>query len=383
MTDKQDTQTTPKAASGQTKASKPVAPKLAQSSVKGGRMASILALSALLLAAYASYQAWLTNQQVANLQQVSQQQVTAQESLANEVSRAGNDVASLQASWQQQQKTLLKQQQNMDVALQEALQQMAQTQNQSQQQLPKWELAEAEYLLRLANQRLAMEQNPAAVIILLQAADEIMRTSEQVGGYLVRQAIATDIGALSSVSVIDVEGVYARLAGLLEQSLGLNYIAVIPIKAAEENEPKAAVNDETLAEPLTWDQKAWQVAGDLAEGTWQELQSLVRIQERSSADQWLLSPDMEALLAMRLQLGLTQAQAALLRGQQDIYQTSLAQVATLLHDYYRHSDPVVQAMHAQITQLSQIQLLTEMPDISSSLYALQDLQAAIYDQQGD
>jgi uroporphyrin-3 C-methyltransferase len=346
-------------------------------------MASILALSALLLAAYASYQAWLTNQQVANLRQVSQQQVTAQESLANEVSRAGNDVASLQASWQQQQKTLLKQQQNMDVALQEALQQMAQTQNQSQQQLPKWELAEAEYLLRLANQRLAMEQNPAAVIILLQAADEIMRTSEQVGGYLVRQAIATDIGALSSVSVIDVEGVYARLAGLLEQSLGLNYIAVIPIKAAEENEPKAAVNDETLAEPLTWDQKAWQVAGDLAEGTWQELQSLVRIQERSSADQWLLSPDMEALLAMRLQLGLTQAQAALLRGQQDIYQTSLAQVATLLHDYYRHSDPVVQAMHAQITQLSQIQLLTEMPDISSSLYALQDLQAAIYDQQGD
>ena len=58
MTDKQDTQTTPKAASGQTKASKPVAPKLAQSSVKGGRMASILALSALLLAAYASYQAY-------------------------------------------------------------------------------------------------------------------------------------------------------------------------------------------------------------------------------------------------------------------------------------------------------------------------------------
>ena len=48
-----------------------------------------------------------------------------------------------------------------------------------------------------------MEQNPAAVITLLQAADEIMRSSEQVGGYLVRRAIATDIGALSSVSVVD------------------------------------------------------------------------------------------------------------------------------------------------------------------------------------
>ncbi|MGB0446094.1 MAG: uroporphyrinogen-III C-methyltransferase [Pseudomonadales bacterium] len=383
MTDKQDAQTTPQATKGQPKANKAAAPKLAQKSATGGRMAGILALLALLLAAYTSYQVWLTNQQLANLQQASQQQASVQESLAGEVSRAGAEVVSLKSSWQQQKQTLAKQQQNMDVALQEALQQMAQTQNQSQQQLPKWELAEAEYLLRLANQRLAMEQNPAAVITLLQAADEIMRSSEQVGGYLVRQAIATDIGALSSVSVVDVEGVYARLAGLLEQSLGLNYIAVIPLKAAEENTAADAINEEKPAETLTWDQKAWQVAGDLAEGTWQELQSLVRIQERTNADQWLLSPDMEVLLAMRLQLGLTQAQAALLRGQQDIYQSSLAQVASLLHDYYRHSDPVVQAMQAQITQLSQIQLLTEMPDISSSLYALQDLQAAIYDQQGE
>ncbi|MGB2325412.1 MAG: uroporphyrinogen-III C-methyltransferase [Pseudomonadales bacterium] len=382
MTDKQDAQTTPQATKGQPKANKAAAPKLAQKSATGGRMAGILALLALLLAAYTSYQVWLTNQQLANLQQASQQQASVQESLAGEVSRAGAEVVSLKSSWQQQKQTLAKQQ-NMDVALQEALQQMAQTQNQSQQQLPKWELAEAEYLLRLANQRLAMEQNPAAVITLLQAADEIMRSSEQVGGYLVRQAIATDIGALSSVSVVDVEGVYARLAGLLEQSLGLNYIAVIPLKAAEENTAADAINEEKPAETLTWDQKAWQVAGDLAEGTWQELQSLVRIQERTNADQWLLSPDMEVLLAMRLQLGLTQAQAALLRGQQDIYQSSLAQVASLLHDYYRHSDPVVQAMQAQITQLSQIQLLTEMPDISSSLYALQDLQAAIYDQQGE
>lgn len=383
MTDKQDAQTTPQATKGQPKANKAAAPKLAQKSATGGRMAGILALLALLLAAYTSYQVWLTNQQLANLQQASQQQASVQESLAGEVSRAGAEVVSLKSSWQQQKQTLAKQQQNMDVALQEALQQMAQTQNQSQQQLPKWELAEAEYLLRLANQRLAMEQNPAAVITLLQAADEIMRSSEQVGGYLVRQAIATDIGALSSVSVVDVEGVYARLAGLLEQSLGLNYIAVIPLKAAEENTAADAINEEKPAETLTWDQKAWQVAGDLAEGTWQELQSLVRIQERTNADQWLLSPDMEVLLAMRLQLGLTQAQAALLRGQQDIYQSSLAQVASLLHDNYRHSDPVVQAMQAQITQLNQIQLLTEMPDISSSLYALQDLQAAIYDQQGE
>ncbi|MDP6967589.1 MAG: uroporphyrinogen-III C-methyltransferase [Gammaproteobacteria bacterium] len=410
MTDKQDTKGTQAGSGGQAKetkvaavsagkASKPApaattkkpaahktAPKSAAGArpapAKGGRMAGFVALVALLFAAYAAYQSWLTGQQIKNLDQDNQTQFAAQQSLANKVTLAGSEVATLQANWQQQRQALLAQQQAMEEALQQALQQMAQAQSEQQQQLPKWELAEAEYLLRLANQRLAMEQNPAAAVALLQAADEIMRTSEQLGSYGVRQAIAKDIGALTAVSVADVEGLYARLAGLLEQSSGLAYIAPTATSVLVQ-EPVAetiAVQPEVA---LSWDQKAWQTAGDILHNTWQELKVLVRIQERTNADQLLLTPDIEALLRMRLQLSLTQAQAALVRGQSGIYQSSLQQVARILRDYYRSTDPVVSAMSSQVAQLSQIQLLIQMPDISSSLYALQDLQAAIHAQQGD
>ncbi|MDP6191237.1 MAG: uroporphyrinogen-III C-methyltransferase, partial [Gammaproteobacteria bacterium] len=241
-------------------------------------------------------------------------------------------------------------QQSMDTALQQALQQMAQAQSEQQQQLPKWELAEAEYLLRLANQRLAMEQDPAVAVTLLQAADEIMRTSEQVGSYGVRQAIAQDISALLAVPMVDVEGLYARLAGLLEQSSGLAYIkpATAVVVPAQEPDPISQTTKDLQA-PLSWDQKALQMAGNVLDGTMQELELLVRVQERTNADQLLLSPDIEALLRVRLQLALTQAQAALLRGQQGVYQSSLQQVAELLHEYYPASGPVVQAMNRQLT----------------------------------
>jgi len=211
-----------------------------------------------------------------------------------------------------------------------------------------------------------------------------MRTSEQVGSYGVRQAIAKDISALLAVPMVDVEGLYARLAGLLEQSSGLAYItpATAVVVSAQEPDPiSQTINDQQA--PLSWDQKALQMAGNVLNGTMQELEVLVRVQERTNADQLLLSPDIEALLRVRLQLALTQAQAALLRGQQGVYHSSLQQVAELLREYYPASGAVVQAMNRQLAYLGQIQLLAQMPDISGSLFALQDLQAAIHAQQGD
>jgi len=216
MTDKQDAKVAAtnvgKAGKSSTaaKSAKPAANKSAKkappvaraAASKSGRMVKLVVLVALLCAAYVVY-SWLTSQ-IKNLDQSYQSQAAAQQLQASKVALMGSTIDALQNNWQQQKQALLKQQQSMDTALQQALQQMAQAQSKQQQQLPKWELAEAEYLLRLANQRLAMEQDPAAAVTLLQAADEIMRTSEQVGSYGVRQAIAKDISALLAVPMVDV-----------------------------------------------------------------------------------------------------------------------------------------------------------------------------------
>ncbi len=358
-------------------------------SKKGGGLATVLALLALVLGAYAAYQGWLNNQQVQTYtQQQQQDQLSLLQAQDQKIAAVSAAADTMQANINSEQAAVLAQQARMDDALQNALQQMAQKQNQQQVQLPKWELAEAEYLLRLANQRLAMEQNPASALTLLQAADEIMRTSEQLGSYGVRQAIAKDIAALAAVPVVDMEGVFARLSALMDQSSGLTYVAPTASQASVSVIPSAdsvaiAVQDAD-AEPmaLTWAQKLLAGGQQILSNTWQELKVLVRVQERSNADQLLLTPEVEALLRMRMQLALSQAQVALLRGQQSVFQAALGQVSLLLQDYYRTTDTVAQAMADQVTELSQLQVMAKMPDISSSLYALQDLQAAIHAQQG-
>ena len=358
-------------------------------SKKGGGLATVLALLALVLGAYAAYQGWLNNQQVQTYtQQQQQDQLSLLQAQDQKIAAVSAAADTMQANINSEQAAVLAQQARMDDALQNALQLMAQKQNQQQVQLPKWELAEAEYLLRLANQRLAMVQNPASALTLLQAADEIMRTSEQLGSYGVRQAIAKDIAALAAVPVVDMEGVFARLSALMDQSSGLTYVAPTASQASVSVIPSAdsvaiAVQDAD-AEPmaLTWAQKLLAGGQQILSNTWQELKVLVRVQERSNADQLLLTPEVEALLRMRMQLALSQAQVALLRGQQSVFQAALGQVSLLLQDYYRTTDTVAQAMADQVTELSQLQVMAKMPDISSSLYALQDLQAAIHAQQG-
>ena len=385
-----------KAKPAQAATSKPAAPNSPKANTaapttvkKGGGLATVLALVALLLGAYAAYQAWLNNQQVQTYtQQQQQDQLSLLQAQDQKIAAVSAAADTMQANISREQAAVLAQQARMDEALQKALQQMAQKQNEEQVQLPKWELAEAEYLLRLANQRLAMEQNPASALTLLQAADEIMRTSEQLGSYGVRQAIAKDIAALTAVPVVDMEGVFARMSALMDQSSDLTYLAPTAAKVSAPIDTSASVvavaEQDAGVEPmaLTWTQKALVGSQQVLSNTWQELKVLVRVQERSNADQLLLTPEVEALLRMRMQLALSQAQVALLRGQQSVYQASLGQVALMLQDYYRTTDTVAQAMAAQITELSQLQVMAKMPDISSSLYALQDLQAAIHAQQG-
>ena len=356
---------------------------------KGAGFATLLGLIAILLGAYAAYQGWITGQQVQTYtQQQQQDQLAVQQSQQQQTAKVSALVSAMQADISQEQDALVAQQTRMDAALQQALQQMAQQQSEQQVQLPKWELAEAEYLLRLANQRLAMEQNPSSALTLLQAADDIMHASEQLGSYGVRQAIAKDMAALTAVPVADVEGTFARLSALMEQAAKLTYVtptmassvALQESAIAETAESDHVSNSEPMAQTRT--QQALASSQQVLVNTWQELKVLVRVQERSNADQLLLTPEVEAMLRMRMQLALSQAQIALLRAQQTVYQASLAQVTLMLQDYYRNTDLVAQAMHAQVAELQQVQVLATMPDISSSLYALQDLQAAIHARQG-
>jgi uroporphyrin-3 C-methyltransferase len=62
-----------------------------------------------------------------------------------------------------------------------------------------WLLAEAEYLLRLANQRLIMAGDTESAQALLGSADSVLRELDDVSLHQVRAAVASDIAAVRAV----------------------------------------------------------------------------------------------------------------------------------------------------------------------------------------
>lgn len=348
----------------------------------------LLLLAAVLGLGYVQWQtqdqyAAMSNDQTgqsANLQRWQQEQQALAQQVADLASAQQTSQAS-QAVSRQQRGDLIQQIALMDAALVKSMQSMAKEQLDQGLVLPQWQLAEAEYLLRLANQRLAMEQASSSAIALLQAADIIVRDSEQVGTYAVRRAIAADLAALTMVPSVDVEGVYAQLAALTSQASQLSFIPprteVVPVKVAATT-PTVQTQPTADQQSASWSQIAWQTTKDVSTGVWSELKQLVKVQSRTQADQQLLTPAAELLVRMRIEMALSQTQVALLRRQQTIYDQSLAGVQQLLQQYYRANDPVALAMQDKIARLADLKVLATMPNISGSLNALQSFIATLH-----
>src|SRR5690606_8246965 len=111
-----------------------------------------------------------------------------------------------------------------------------------------WKLAEAEYLLRLANQRVLLDRNSGNAVALAKTVDEILHSLNDPDLFPIRKALASEISGLSLAGDIDREGVYLRLMALSEQ------IEKLPLI-----EPLGAADDEWLdvvpEENETWGEK--------------------------------------------------------------------------------------------------------------------------------
>ena len=219
-----------------------------------------------------------------------------------------------------------------------------------------WLLAEAEYLLRLANQRLQMGKEIGSAQDLLKAADDIIRELDDHALYPVRQALAEEMAALHGASNIDLEGLYLQLGATAKQAAQLRLLAQLQYHP----EP-----------PPVQDADNWQLRAQVGlEAAWQKLGNLVQIRRRDDIYQPLLAPEFEAPVRQNIQLMFEQAQMALLAGNQRLYEQSLGKAKDWLNTYYTLDKDATDSVVAVIEQLQQQQVTIALPDISGSLRAL-------------
>lgn len=219
-----------------------------------------------------------------------------------------------------------------------------------------WMLAEAEYLLRLANQRIIMAADVRSAKALLQSADQILLELDSADLMAVRAAIATDLAALRAVPEVDVEGTWLRLQALVGQIDALRLFEV------PQQEPLAT----GPAPSGDWQQRLQHgVAAALA-----KLSRYIVINRRDTPYEPMMGPQWEQLVRQNLRMLLEQSRAALLSGNQQLYEQSLANSRFWLAEFFNQDTAGVAALDAELAALAAVTVTRNYPDISASMMAV-------------
>lgn len=221
-----------------------------------------------------------------------------------------------------------------------------------------WMLAEAEYLVRMAGRKLWLEQDGKSAALMLANADERLAAVNDPSLMPIRHALADDIAAIKALPTVDRDGIVIKLNSLSNQVDKLKLDKVI-MAAAEEPDFNVSGSVKDWKENL---QKSWNSFSE----------NFVTVRRRDGQVDALLSPQQHWYLSENLKGTLLQAQLAVYRDQQEVYDSSLAQASEWLTTYFA-DDSVRQAMLEQIKQLSTQTIKVEYPQQFSAQENLKQL----------
>ena len=113
-----------------------------------------------------------------------------------------------------------------------------------------WKLQEAQYLLRLADQRILLEKDSQNALALALSADDVVRDIDQADLVSVRKLLVEEIAVLKLAGVIDRDGIYLRISALSNQVEAIPFIE--PLGTQEDVlEEEVVPEDETLKQKIT------------------------------------------------------------------------------------------------------------------------------------
>ena len=315
----------------------------------GGFLALILAAGALVLAYYLWQQ-----------QQIANEQVVAMEGrisgLLERVER--------QQRQQQGRQSQLEQWDGQQTLVQQRLtsleEQLPLLRSHLSRQAQEWELAEVDYLLRIAEHRLQLDQDVRGATQTLRSAMATLAMQPGTEYARLQQAIEQEIMTLNALQPVDIAGLARQLDAL--QALAAQL--VLPVKGESwfipEAEEKSSHDEGGL-----WQRFLGQLKRDL--------QKLLVVRRQDASWQGPPAPGQLENLQWMLQLRLESARLALLAGQEAIWQESLARAQSWLAQHFKQDSETYRQMAAQIEALSAQSLDTPWPSLLPTIHIVEEL----------
>jgi len=232
-----------------------------------------------------------------------------------------------------------------------------------------WKLAEVEYLLRIANHRLLLEQDLRGTIQMLTSADLILQEMDDFSLYGVRTRISQELQSLGNVSLLDYQGLFLRIEALKSD------IENLPLRLPRYIAPEKSIQDLSGNSSTSIDSA--ETSGALSDFV-NRISGMFEFRSYPNEGfRPLLQPNEAGYLEMNLRLMLERAQLALLKRDAVLYSQSLASSKSWLIKYLDSKNHKTRGMLSAIESLQEAQIAVELPGVSDSLNHLLELRRSV------
>ena len=238
--------------------------------------------------------------------------------------------------------------------------------DQAYQQLVKsrhqWLVDEIEFSLNVATQQLLLTGNKEATIKSLKSIESRLNQFDKPELVPLKQAISTDLIALSQgASNVNITSTAVMISSLEGRVDGLK--TLLEGVLTKPDAPDAASNPN-----VSWWQNVWTGIKDSFKG-------LVEVRKLDNKDAMLISPEQSEYLKENIRLHLVSARIALMQQQSELYKSELQAVDTAMRRYYDTNDKLTKDWLADLAQVQQVQLGGNPADgLKNSLAAVQQFQ---------
>jgi uroporphyrin-III C-methyltransferase len=250
--------------------------------------------------------------------------------------------------------TLSEKQQELDTQVTYLVRQLEQQPHNNEE----WKLAEIQYLLKIALQRLQLAYDPESALAALKAADQRLQYLNKPTLFQLRTQLLEDIKRLEAIERPDTEGLVVSLSQSIAQADQL------PLLKAHDEQAETAIEESESSETLSW-QAQW----------WEKLKEFIVIRYNTEAEKGFLNPGQKALVVQILHLRLENVRFFLLRHDTQNFSASITAVLDWLKRYYDQNDKSVQSLQKDLRGMQKTDLNPPLPDISGSFTLLQNMLA--------
>lgn len=227
-----------------------------------------------------------------------------------------------------------------------------------------WLIADAEYLLSVANERLHLIGDVHTAIEALEASDQRLRESGDAAVFKVREEVAKEIAALKNVPVPDIVGLFGSVQALQEQvdqlALILPYSGKTPAPPAREKQEKPGAEGKA------------DKSSDLVDSALNELEDIVTIRRTDQPIEEILTPQQVRFIREQLRVKLEMVKIALVQQNEAIFRASVQDAKAWTERNFTQSSQNQKFIN-ELNRLSETKIRSHFPDISASLKMLRDI----------